>query len=169
MHPVSCVGVVKEENKTMVNTISPEERRLMILRGIQKDHTNIQIAAEMGVGKWTVLNDIKAMSRNGDPELRQAYVDKETRLHANSVSVTNLRDAKFLGMTGLTFQEKNFQNMINYYQAELQLIYKSRDEYTAITHLSTDIRKTLKRNDIIIVHRGRIKLTDKARDYLYHS
>lgn len=153
----------------MTNTISPEERRLMILRGIQQDHTNIQIAAEMGVGKWTVLNDIKAMSRNRDPELKQAYVDKETRLHANSVSLTNLRDAKFRVMTGLTFQEKNFQNMINYYKAELQHIYKSKDEYTAITGLSTDIRKTLKRNDILTGHRGRIKLTDKARDFLYNS
>lgn len=153
----------------MTNTSSPEERRLMILRGIGQDHTNIQIAAEMGVGKWTVLNDLKAMSHNRDPELKQAYVDKETRLHANSVSVTNLRDAKFLVMTGLTFQEKNFQNMLDYYKAELQLIYKSKDEYAAITGLSTDIRKTLKRNDILTGYRGRIKLSDKARDYLFNS
>lgn len=141
----------------------------MILRGIQQDHTSIQIAEEMGVGKWTVLNDIKAMSRNRDSELKQAYLDKATRLHANSVSVTNIRDAKFLVMTGLTFQEKNFQNMIDYYKAELQLIYKSKDEQTAITGLSTDIRKTLRRNDILTGHRGRVKLTDKARDYLYNS
>lgn len=141
----------------------------MILRGIQQDHTSIQIAEEMGVGKWTVLNDIKAMSRNRDSELKQAYLDKSTRLHANSVSVTNIRDAKFLVMTGLTFQEKNFQNMIDYYKAELQLIFKSKDEQTAITGLSTDIRKTLRRNDILTGHRGRVKLTDKARDYLYNS
>ena len=59
--------------------ISPEERRLMILRGIGQDHTNIQIAAEMGVGKWMVLNDLRAMNYSKDPELKQAYVDKETR------------------------------------------------------------------------------------------
>jgi hypothetical protein len=154
----------------MINhTISAEERRLIILRGIRQDHTNIEIAAEMGVGKWTVLNDLRAMSYSKDPELKQAYADKEMRLHANKVSITNVRDEKFLSMTGMTFQEKNFRNMINYYKAELQLIYKSKDECTAITGLSTDIRKTLKRNDILTGHRGRIQLTDKARDYLYNS
>jgi hypothetical protein len=153
----------------MTNTFSPEERRLMILRGIRQDHTSMEIAAEMGVGKWTVLNDLRAMSYSKDPELKQAYEDKETRLHAGKESVTNLRDEKFLNMTGMTFQEKNFRNMINYYKAELQLIYKSKDECTAITGLSTDIRKTLKRNEILTGHRGKIQLTDKARDYLYNS
>jgi hypothetical protein len=84
-HPVSSDNIVEEE-KTMTNTFSPEERRLMILRGIQQDHTHIQIAAEMGVGKWTVLNDLKAMSHNRDPELKQAYVDKEMRLHAKNAA-----------------------------------------------------------------------------------
>jgi hypothetical protein len=56
--------------------------------------------------------------------------------------------------------------MINYYKAELDLIYKSKDEFTAITGLSGDIRKTLKRNDILTGHRGKIQLTAKARDYL---
>jgi hypothetical protein len=153
----------------MTNTFSPEERRLMILSGIRQDHTNMEIAAEMGVGKWTVLNDLRAMSYSKDPELKQAYADKETRLHAGKESVKNLRDEKFLNMTGMTFQEKNFRNMINYYKAELQLIYKSKDECIAITGLSTDIRKTLKRNEILTGHRGKIQLTDKARDYLYNS
>lgn len=153
----------------MTNTFSPEERRLMILRGIRQDHTNIQIAADMGVGMWTVLNDLRAMSYSRDTELKQAYVDKETRLLAKRGSATNLRDEKFHKMTGLTFQEKNFQNMVNYYKAELRLISKSRNEYTAITRLSTDIRKTLRRNDILVGHGGRIQLTDKARDYLRNS
>jgi hypothetical protein len=149
--------------------ISPEERRLTILRGIRQDHTNIEIAAEMGVGKWTVLNDLRAMSYSKDPELKQAYEDKERRRSASKQNIVAVRDEKFRHMTGMTFQEKNFQNMINYYKAELQLIFKSKDEGTAITGLSTDIRKTLKRNDILTGHRGKIQLTDKARDYLYNS
>lgn len=169
-HPVSSESEQEKDKNTMINhTISAEERRLIILRGIQQDHTNIEIAAEMGVGKWTVLNDLRAMSYSKDPELKQAYEDKETRLHTSKESVTNIRDEKFLKMTGMTFQEKNFRNMINYYKAELQFIYKSKDECTAITGLSTDIRKTLKRNDILTGNRGRIQLTDKARDYLYNS
>jgi len=146
--------------------INSEERRLIILRGIRQDHTNMEIAAEMGVGKWTVLNDLRAMSYSKDSELKQAYLDKEARLHKNKQSTVNLRDEKFQHMTGMSFQEKNFQNMINYYKAELQVISKSRDEYTAITGLSTNIRKTLKRNEILTGLRGRIQLSDKARDYL---
>ena len=45
----------------------------MILRGINQDHTSIQIADEMGVKKWIVINDLRAMKYNKDPELKQAY------------------------------------------------------------------------------------------------
>ena len=148
------------------NTINPEERRLIILKGIGQDHTNIEIAAEMGVGKWMVLNDLRAMSYSKDPELKQAYIDKETRLNAGKQSLVNVRDEKFHRLTGMTFQEKNFENMINYYKAELQLIYKSKDECTAITGLSKDVRKTLKRNEILTGNRGRSQLTAKARNFL---
>ena len=72
-------------------------------------------------------------------------------------------------MTGKTFQEKNFENMINYYKAELDTIYKSKDECTAITRLSNDIRKTLKRNDILSGYRSRIQLSEKARSYLRNN
>jgi hypothetical protein len=69
-------------------------------------------------------------------------------------------------MTGMTFQEKNFKNMINYYKAELQVIYKSQDERVAISNLSKNVRKTLKRNDITAGHGSREQLSGKARDYL---
>jgi spore germination protein YaaH len=147
--------------------MNAEERRLVILRGIDQDHTTIEIAAEMGVGKWMVLNDLRAMNYSKDPELKQAYLDKETRAHADTVSLINLRDEKFHHMTGMTFQQKNFENMVNYYKAELQMICQSRNECVAITGLSKDIWKTLKRNDIVTGHRGKSQLTAKARNYLY--
>jgi spore germination protein YaaH len=151
----------------MINNIhSPEERRLLILKGINQDHSNIKIAAEMGVGKWTILSDLRAMKYNKDPELKQAYLDQEIRANASKQSKINLRDARFRHMTGMTFQEKNFENMINYYKSELQVIYKSRDECTAITGLSKDIRKTLKHNEILTGRKGNNQLTAKARDYL---
>jgi hypothetical protein len=96
----------------MKDILSPEERRLIILSGIGKDHTNVEIASELGVGKWMVLNDLRLMSYYKDPELKQAYLDKETRAHANKQSQVNLRDERFHHMTGMTFQEKNFENMI---------------------------------------------------------
>ena len=151
----------------MINNVtSPEERRLMILRGINQDHTSIEIAAEMGVMKWIVLHDLRTMKYNKDPELKQAYLDQETRVNASKQSKINLRDVKFHHMTGMTFQEKNFENMINYYKAELQVIYKSQDERVAISSLSKNIRKTLKHNDITAGHGSREKLSGKARDYL---
>jgi len=148
------------------NTISPEERRLMILRGIGQDHTHIEIAAEMGVRTWIVLNDLRVMKYSKDPELKQAYLDKVTRYNTKKQSQTNRRDEAFHHMTGKTFQEKNFENMINYYKAELQVIYKSRDERVAISSLSKNVRKTLKRNDITTGHGHREQLSGKARDYL---
>jgi|WetSurMetagenome_2_1015567.scaffolds.fasta_scaffold75552_4 hypothetical protein len=150
----------------MNNTYSPEERRLMILKGIRQNHTNIEIAADMGVKRWTILNDLRAMSYHKDPELKQAYLDKETRQLASKQSTLTLRDEKFERMTGMSLQDKNFENMIEYYRAELQLIRKSKDECNAITGLSKDIRKTLKRNEILTGNRSRVTLTAKARDYL---
>ena len=150
----------------MNNVASREERRLMILEGINQDHSSIEIAAEMGVGKWMVLNDLRAMKYNKDPELKQAYLDKETRAHTYRQSQTNLRDERFHQMTGKTFNEKNFENMINYYKSELQVIYKSKDERVAITKLSKNVRRTLKHNEILAGHGLRERLSGKARDYL---
>jgi spore germination protein YaaH len=157
----------KREEKTMMNNAtSPEERRLMILKGINQDHSSIEIAAEMGVMKWIVLNDLRAMKYNKDPELKQAYLDKEMRAHAYTLSQINLRDERFRHMTGKTFQEKNFENMVNYYKSELQAIYKSGDERVAISGLSKNVRKTLKHNDITTGHGSREHLSGKARDLL---
>jgi hypothetical protein len=150
----------------MINNASTEERRLLILKGINQDHTSIEIAAEMGVAKWIVLNDLRAMKYNKDPELKQAYLDKETRAHAYTQSKTNLRDERFHIMTGKTFQEKNFENMINYYKSELQVIYKSRDERVAISGLSKNVRRTLKHNEILTGHGPKEQLSGKTRDYL---
>ena len=149
--------------------MNADERRLMILKGIDLDHSTIEIAAEMGVRKWMVLNDLRAMNYSRDPELKQAYIDKETRAQAGQLSVTNQRNERFLKMTGKTFQEKNFENMISYYRAELDTIYKSKDEFVAITHLSDGTRKTLKRNEILTGYRRRIQLSEKARSFLRHN
>jgi hypothetical protein len=109
------------------------------------------------------------MSYSRDPELKQAYIDKETRAQAGQLSITNQRNERFLKMTGKTFQEKNFENMINYYRAELDTIYKSKNEFAAITQLSDGTRKTLKRNEILSGYRSRIQLSEKARSYLRHN
>jgi hypothetical protein len=136
----------------------------MILRGINQDHTSMEIAAEMGVRKWIVFNDLKAMRYHKDPGLKQAYLDKDTRANANKQYL--IMDERFHNMTGMTIQEKNFENMITYYKAELQRIYESRDECTVIMGLSSIVRNMLRRSEIITWHGGKIRLSARARDCL---
>ncbi|OGD56147.1 hypothetical protein A3K78_06215 [Candidatus Bathyarchaeota archaeon RBG_13_52_12] len=126
----------------------------------------MEIAAEMGVEKWIVFNYLKKMRYNKDPELKQAYIDKELRAHENKLSRANLRDAKFHHMAGMTLQQRNFENMINYYKDELQVIFKSQDEYTAIAGLSKTVRNTLALNKITTGWGRNNQLTAKARGYL---
>jgi hypothetical protein len=139
---------------------------MMILRGIDQDHTSTEIAAEIGVGKGRVLFDLRAMSYNNDPELKQAYLDKGTRAHAKKQFQKNLMDERFRKLTGMTIDEKNFENMIHYYKAELQRVYKSHDECTAIFRLSGIIRSTLKRNKVLVWHNRKLQLSVKARALL---
>ena len=137
---------------------------MTIISGIDQGHTSTQIAAELGVRKWRVLNDLRAMNYNKDPELKQAYLNKETRANANKQS--QIIDDKFHSMTGMTIQQKNFENMINYYKAELRMICESKDECIAIMGLSSLVRNTLKRNKILAWHSRKMHLSAKARDYL---
>jgi hypothetical protein len=46
------------------------------------------------------------------------------------------------------------------------MIYESQDECIAVTGLSKNIRKTLKRNEILTGNKNKNQLTAKARDYL---
>jgi hypothetical protein len=146
------------------DNIPQEERRLLILKGIGQDRTSVEIAAEMGVRIWMVLNDLRTMKYNKDPELKQAYLDKETRANANKQS--QIMDERFHNMTGMTIQEKNFENTINYYKMELQRIYESQDEFTTIMGLPSVVRNMLRRNEILTWHSRKMRISAKARDYL---
>ena len=145
---------------------SPEDRRLMILKGIGQDLTNLEIATEMGVNRWIVMKDLKVMKYNRDPELKQAYHDQETRVMAIKRSLINVRDEKFHLMSGMTFQEKNFENMVNFYRPELTKVLESKDEYIAIMVLAKNIQRVLTHNGIIAGRRYRRQISPKARGYL---
>jgi len=145
---------------------SPEERRLMILRGIDQDLTSLEIAIEMGVNRWIVMKDLRAMKYNRDPELKQAYLDQVARALVNRRSLTNVRDEKFHLMTGMTFQEKNFENMVNFYKPELVKILESENEYIAIMELAKNVQRVLAHNEIITGRKYRRQISLKARGYL---
>jgi len=148
------------------NVSSPEDRRLVILRGIGQDLTSLEIATKMGVKLGRIKSDLKAMKYHRDPGLKQAYTDKKIRALASKQAHVNVRNERFKLMTGMTFQEKNFDNMVNYYRPELIKILGSKDEALAIMGLPKSVQKTLSRNEIINGLKFSRKVSSKARDYL---
>lgn len=148
------------------NVYSPEERRVVILRGIGQDLTSLEIATKMGVKIHIVKKDLRAMKYSRDSELKQAYTDKKIRAIASKQAIVNVRNERFKSMTGLTFQEKNFENMVFYYRPELIEILGSEDEALAIMGLSKSVQRTLARNKIIDGLKFSRQISSKARDYL---
>ena len=148
------------------NVCSPEERRLGILEGIGQDLTSLEIATKMGVKIHIVKKDLKAMKYSRDSKLKQAYIDKKIRAIASKQARVNVRNERFKSMTGLTFQEKNFENMVFYYRPELIEILGSEDEALAIMGLSKSVQRTLARNKIIDGLKFSRQISSKARDYL---
>ncbi len=106
------------------------------------------------------------MQYNRDPELKQMYLKREELNKANRKMFAKKQDARFLVMTGMTIDEKMFQNMISFYKPELKKVMNSNNESNAISKLSNKVRKTLKRNKIIINGRRKYEITQKARDFL---
>jgi hypothetical protein len=157
----------EKKRKKMLNNISnPEARRLVILRGIDQDLTNLEIATKMGVKIHIVKSDLRAMKFNRDSELKQAYTDKKIRAIASKQAIVNVCNEKFKSMTGKTFQEKNFENMVYFYRPELIKILGSEDETIAIMGLPTSIQRTLARNEIINGLKFNRQISSKARNYL---
>jgi hypothetical protein len=87
---------MKRGEKTMLNNVSsPEERRLVILRGIDQDLTNLEIAEKMDIRIGVVKRDLKAMKYVRDPELIQAYTDKKKRALKIRQKPANERNERF--------------------------------------------------------------------------
>ena len=148
------------------NVSSPEARRLVILEGIGQDLTNLEIAEKMEVKIHVVKSDLKGMKYNRDLDLRQAYADKKIRALTVKRARANVRNERFKIMTGMTFQEKNFENMVNYYRSELIKIIRSKDENKAIRALPKSVQRTLTRNEITNGFTNSRVISSKARNYL---
>ena len=148
-----------------------QERRQIILEGIRQDLKHSEIANQLDVNRWVVLNDLRFMRNNGDPELEQARkAQDQFRAKKQSVLTSEKIHAKhnerFLRMTGMTLQEKTFRNMIDFNKYELMKILKSEDQNAAIFRLPTSIRKTLKKNGIITKGWHKREITVQDRKYL---
>ena len=123
----------------------------------------------MGVKIHMVKSDLRAMKHSRDSELKQAYTDKKKRALVSKRALVNVRDERFKLMTGMTFQEKNFDNMVNYYRPELTKIIGSKDENAGIMRLPKNVQRALTRNEIIIGHRKWRQISSKACDQLQLS
>ena len=143
-----------------------QERRLIILEGMSQGLKHSEIATQLGVNRWDILNDLKLMRNNGDPELKEAQEAQE-QIRVNKPSVASISNERFLNMTGLTFQEKSFRNMIDFNKHALMKILNSKNQNAAIMNLPKSIRKTMKNNGIITKGWHNCEITIKTLDYLF--
>ena len=117
--------------------------------------------------RHVVSRDIRKMRYEKDPELKRMYLKRDEFVTANKKMFAQKQDAIFFGMTGMTFDEKMFQNMIVFYKPELKKAMNSKNESNAISRLSKNVRRTLVRNKII--NHGwnkKYEITPEARIYL---
>lgn len=148
-----------------------QERRPIILEGISQDLKHSEIATQLGVNRWVVMNDLRYMRYNGDPELKQAQ-KAQVEVRENKVLLFTKekkhfkQNERFLSMTGMTLQEKTFRNMIDFNKYELMKILKSEDQHTAIFRLPKSIRRILMHNGIITKGWHKREITVHARKYL---
>ena len=142
-----------------------DKRRLIILKGISQDLKYSEIATQLGVNRWFLLNELRLMRKKRDPELKWAEKEKE-KIRANKQSITEVINERFLKTTGMTLQEKSFRNMIHFYKPELRKILKSKDQYIEINKLPKSIRKTLIKNEIVTKGWNNNKITANALKYL---
>ena len=106
------------------------------------------------------------MKYDKDPELKKRYLERDEFINLNKNKQAKKIQSRFLRMTGLTIEEKMFQNMAFFYRSELKKILNSKDENKTICKLSNNIRKTLQRNNIITKGWGKLVITPKARAFL---
>jgi hypothetical protein len=156
---------------TLDSTVERKERRLSILKGISQDLKLSEISAQLGALRWVIKRDIKFMRYNGDFGLRKAekagaQVRKQKVLLQTMEKRHFKQNERFLGMTGLSLQEKSFRNMIDFNRHELMKILKSKDQHTAIMKLSRSILKTLKKNGIITKRWQDNEISERAEEYL---
>ena len=143
----------------------------MILEGISQDLKHSEIATRLGVNRWVIMNDLRLMRYNRDPELRQAQeAQEQIREKKRSVFAREKKHVKhnerFLDMTGMTLQEKSFRNMIDFYRPDLMKVLNSEDQNAAILELPKSIRRPLVHNGIITKGWHYREITPHAREYL---
>src|SRR4030042_11005 len=150
----------------MINTSSENEaKRQTLLEGISQNLNYTEIAAQLGVRRGDLLRGLRAMRHSRDTGLRDAQRTAQAQVSAEKQVVSIRRDERFHAMTGMTLQEKTFQNMVHYYKAEITAILRSSDPENAIRRLPQSTRRTLMHNGIL-TKRNRPQITAQARSQI---
>lgn len=152
-------------NENMHEPEEHEKRRQALLNGISQNHSYKEMAAKLGVRRGDLIRDLKAMRRNGDPDLRDAQRIGRAKTNEEKRLVSKRQEERFLDMTGITLKEKSFQNMVHFHKHELMNILKSGDREAAIRDLPKSTRRTLIHNGIL-TDRNKPEITQQAREQL---
>ena len=131
------------------NIQEQETRRIDIIDGIYKGFGYSKISIKLDVPLWIIKKNLRRMQRNSDSELKEAYRNAKEQLEVKRQLTANLPSERFQLMTGMTFKEKTFSNMLSFYGPELRKILKAENEGDALRDLPDSVKKTLKRNRII--------------------
>jgi DNA-binding Lrp family transcriptional regulator len=160
----------REGEEKMGNRVEERiERRIVIIDGYNSGLTNENIATKLGVTPREVRRDVNRMQHQRDPELKLALKKAHEKGLAKKQSIANRPGERFQSDTGMTFQEKTFNNMMTFYDTEIKKILRSKIESDAIRELPSSVRKTLKRNGIIAQGWKTPEITNKAKSYLAGS
>ena len=154
----------------MTNSIEERDsRRSVIIEGIEQGLSNEKIAEKLGVHQRVVRRDLSRMHHSKDLELKKAQIIGKERADKAKESKANRAGEKFKSITGMTFQEKTFNNMMTFYEPEIRKIMRSKNQDVAIRNLPSSVVRTLKRNGIIAPGWKTPEVTQKARVHLAGS
>jgi hypothetical protein len=149
----------------MSNTRIRAERRQALLNGISQNLSYTEISAKLGVRRSEIIADVKAMHRKRDRDLWDAQRLGKVKNSKEKISISRIHEEKFYNMTGMTFHEKSFQNMVYFFRQELVDILRSKDHETAIRNLPKSTRRTMIHNGIL-KKRNSSEITEKAINQL---
>jgi transposase len=144
-------------------------RRLIILDGINEGLTNDKIAAKLGVRSSVVKRDLRIMKYSKDQGLIRVRDKVKEKVEKLKASKAHVIEEKFHLMTGVTFKEMTFSNMMTFYEPEIRKVLKAEKQSDAISCLSKSVSKTLRRNGIIAPGGKTLIVTQKARFFLENN
>ena len=139
-------------------------RRPSVLEGISQNQNYKEIADKLGVNKIDIYRDVNTMRFNKDPDLVEAQRMGQAKKQKEQVLWSESLEEKFIKMTGMTIQEKSFENMVFHYKPELLIVLESEDFETGIKKLSLNTRRALVKAGLL--NKKHTDITQTALDHL---